>query len=143
MELTLKTLLRDLSGSLSLRLVTGEAGLERVITVPDLNRPGLILSGFHDYFPSERLQVLGKTEVTFWKTLSKATRRERLDQFILKLKPKGIILSHGVTPPRDIVAACEKADVDSDDDVDQGDFGVFQRCLSGLNHPAVQGCEGE
>ena len=32
---------------------------ERVITVPDINRPALQLTGFFDHFDSERIQVIG------------------------------------------------------------------------------------
>ncbi len=111
MELRLSQLLDDLSQPLSLRLVGGKGGLGRVIRVPDLNRPGLALSGFIDYFPAERLQILGKTEITFWQALSADARHDRLEKFIVRLKPAGLILSHDVVPPKDMSAACERAQV--------------------------------
>ena len=37
------------------------------VTTSDINRPGLQLAGFFDYFASERIQVLGKTEMTYLK----------------------------------------------------------------------------
>ncbi len=36
--------------------------------------------------------------------------------------------------------ACAKAKLDGDEDVDQTDFGLFQRCMSGENVPASPGC---
>jgi len=47
---------------LKLRCVAGRAGLNREITVPDLNRPGLALAGFYDSFAWERLQIFGRGE---------------------------------------------------------------------------------
>lgn len=35
------------------------------IEVADLNRPGLQLSGFFDYFDSDRIQIIGKSESSF------------------------------------------------------------------------------
>ncbi|MEK7474282.1 MAG: HPr(Ser) kinase/phosphatase [Candidatus Coatesbacteria bacterium] len=110
MPLTLGTLLEDLEEPLSLRLVSGGAGLERVIKTPDLNRPGLAFSGFLDWFPPDRLQVVGKTEVTFWKTLPAKVRQARIQE-VLKLKPVGFIVCHDQEPPRDICAAADAAGI--------------------------------
>ena len=40
-----------------------------VVTTSDINRPGLQFAGFFDYFASERIQVLGKVEMTYLETL--------------------------------------------------------------------------
>ena len=109
MGLRVETLLQEVGKALSLRLVSGEAGLRNEIAEPDLNRPGLALSGFLDYFPSARLQVIGKTEVTFWKSLDPETRRRRLEAIFNSFKPVGFIFSHDQEPPPDLVEmAAEK-----------------------------------
>ena len=111
MGLRIETLLQELGGPLSLRLIEGRKGLQNEIEVPDLNRPGLALSGFFDYFPAERLQVLGKTEVTFWDSLDAKIRRQRLDDIFGKFRPTGFILCHDMTPPKDLCAAAARARV--------------------------------
>jgi len=52
----------DLKGhnSLELRCIAGRRGLTRRITVPNINRPGLELSGFYDSFACERVQLFGR-----------------------------------------------------------------------------------
>jgi len=110
MGLRLETLLNDLAGPLSLRLMAGREGLKREIEVADLNRPGLALSGFLDYFPPDRLQVMGKTEVTFLETLDERTRQARLDA-IFRLKPAGFFVSHDIEPPKDVCEAGERTGV--------------------------------
>jgi len=35
---------------------------------------------------------------------------------------------------------CQQVDLDSDGDVDQSDFGIFQRCYSGDGQPADPNC---
>ena len=51
--------------SLEMKLLAGEAGLERVIREPTVNRPGLALSGFTRYFAYKRMQVMGHAEVFY------------------------------------------------------------------------------
>ncbi|MBK1733592.1 HPr(Ser) kinase/phosphatase [Thiococcus pfennigii] len=50
---------------LSLNLLAGSPGLSRPIRSPQLNRPGLELTGYFDAFRAERIQVLGNGEVSF------------------------------------------------------------------------------
>src|ERR1039457_236159 len=53
---------------LKMELVTGEAGLHRLIREGSINRPALALTGFFKYFANKRIQVLGAAEMTFLKT---------------------------------------------------------------------------
>ena len=48
---------------------------KEVITITDVNRPGLQFVGFFDYFDPARLQIVGKTEVMFLKSYSSEERR--------------------------------------------------------------------
>ena len=43
---------------------------EKYLTVPDLNRPALQLTGYFDHFDSERVQVIGYVEYTYLQTLT-------------------------------------------------------------------------
>ncbi|QTQ12439.1 HPr kinase/phosphorylase [Treponema parvum] len=51
--------------ALDLKCISGRRGLTRVITVPDVNRPGLALSGFYDSFAYQRVQLFGRGEVAY------------------------------------------------------------------------------
>ena len=57
--------------ALDLRCIGGRKGLSREISGPDLNRPGLALSGFLDEFAYDRLQLYGRGEVAYLKKLDK------------------------------------------------------------------------
>ncbi|MFP4365148.1 MAG: HPr(Ser) kinase/phosphatase [Spirochaetia bacterium] len=48
--------------ALQLKCVAGRRGLSNEIHVPELNRPGLALSGFYENFAWDRIQVFGKGE---------------------------------------------------------------------------------
>lgn len=55
---------------LQLSLIAGRDGLNREISVGDVNRPGLSLAGFFDYFGYERIQVFGLGETAYMSQLS-------------------------------------------------------------------------
>lgn len=110
MGLRIETLLEELSSRLSLRLICGEEGLKRELSVPDINRPGLAMTGFFEYFPSERLQVIGKTEITYWNTLSAAVRQQRLAQ-IFESRPAGFVISNEQIPPPELIEMGGKAGI--------------------------------
>ena len=46
--------------ALNLKCIAGRPGLVREITVPEINRPGLELSGFYDNFAYQRIQIFGR-----------------------------------------------------------------------------------
>ena len=66
---------------LSLELVAGERGLHRIIAEPAINRPGLALAGFYNYFPNKRIQLIGFAEFSFIMSLAPELRVKRLADF--------------------------------------------------------------
>ena len=54
-----------------------------MLTITDVNRPGLQFLGFYDYFDPRRLQVIGKAEFMFLKGLSPEKRKESFDNLFL------------------------------------------------------------
>jgi HPr kinase/phosphorylase len=65
--------------ALKLEVVAGQAGMAaNLIRVPDIYRPGLVLAGYFRFFPPERIQVLGRTEITYLEDLDAGRREEIL-----------------------------------------------------------------
>lgn len=56
---------------------------EALLTITDVNRPGLQFLGFYDYFDPRRLQVIGKAEVMYLKGLSPQERKKAFDNLFL------------------------------------------------------------
>ena len=56
---------------------------EAQLTITDVNRPGLQFHDFYDYFDPRRLQVIGKAEVTYLKSLTDEQRRKCFDDLFL------------------------------------------------------------
>jgi len=76
-KITLRQLFKQLEYDLGLRLVAGHAGLDRkIISVAEVNRPGLALCGYYDYFADDRIQVMGAGEIQYVRTISSQERRE-------------------------------------------------------------------
>lgn len=75
-----KVTVRELVRQFDLEVLAGWEGLDRIITTSDLYRPGLELAGFFTYYPAERPQLLGMTELTFIAGLPEEIRRERVNR---------------------------------------------------------------
>jgi len=80
--LTIDLLLKRKQESLALELLTDSRGLSRVVNRADISSPGLVLTGFTERFPSDRIQVLGETEVAFLNSLDDDRRRAALELFL-------------------------------------------------------------
>ena len=61
---------RDVQEALFLELSTGEAGIDQPIHTSDISRPGLEMAGYFNFYLSDRVQLLGKTELSFFAKLT-------------------------------------------------------------------------
>lgn len=64
---------------------------ELMIDENDVNRPGLQLMGFYEYFNPERIQIIGKMEFAYLSTIDEKMRRERLRLLFAQRIPALII----------------------------------------------------
>ncbi|HKM32057.1 MAG TPA: HPr(Ser) kinase/phosphatase [Oscillospiraceae bacterium] len=62
-----------------------------MISNNDVNRPGLQLMGFYEYFDNNRIQIAGKMEFAYLETMEEKTRVERLDLLFSKRIPALIV----------------------------------------------------
>jgi HPr kinase/phosphorylase len=105
--ITLKDLLDTGAERLALELMWGDGHLNREIEEKSLNRPGLALTGFFQYFAQRRLQVFGLAEFTYLKSLSSKEREARLREMFEKNVP-GVIISRNRNPLPEIRALAEE-----------------------------------
>jgi HPr kinase/phosphorylase len=98
---------KDLMEKFNLELVGGEEGLHRPITTSDISRPGLEMAGYFNYYPAERIQVLGKTELSFLELLDKTERLSRMEKLCADITP-GIIITRGLEIPDEFVEAADR-----------------------------------
>ncbi|MGL4521160.1 MAG: HPr(Ser) kinase/phosphatase [Bacilli bacterium] len=98
---------KDLISNFKLDVIAGEKGIERGIATSDLYRPGIQIAGFYTYYPNERVQLLGKTELTFFETLTEEQRKERVEILCTPVTP-AIIVTRDLEVPQELLAACEE-----------------------------------
>lgn len=75
---------------------------EVVITRSEINRPGLSLTGFFDYFTPERIQIIGRVESIYLAQLSDKERYTSLYNLFEK-RPVCMIIARGIEPPAEMV----------------------------------------
>lgn len=83
---------------LHLHCVCGKNGLTRSISVADLNRPGLALSGFFDSFAYKRVQLFGRGECAYLQKLIEDARVENIKKIFTYDIPC-CIFSHNIAAP--------------------------------------------
>jgi HPr kinase/phosphorylase len=97
----------DRQTELELELLTKGGGMDRLITISDINRPGLALAGYTEYFLWERIQIIGQTEISYLGTLTARDRRTAIER-ILGYDLPCIIIAKGLEPPKDLLALANK-----------------------------------
>ncbi len=86
--------------ALELRCIGGRPGLTREIHLPDLNRPGLALSGFYDKFGFDRIQIFGRGETAYLNKLQQQDEVDTIEQFFERDIPC-VVFTHSLGPTPD------------------------------------------
>jgi HPr kinase/phosphorylase len=97
-----KTKVSHLAEHFHMKVLSGEEGLGREITVTDLSRPGLQLAGYYSYYADERIQLLGLTEINFFQTLSREERLERM-RFLMQERTPCFCVTRNQPVPEEVL----------------------------------------
>jgi HPr kinase/phosphorylase len=108
-------LVRDLfqkySETLGLELLVGEKGLSRPIKFPEVQRPGISLSGYLKSYVSQRILIFGNVEILYLKDLgSTELRNERLKGILTPQIP-AVIVAGRFRPPKELITFCKQDDI--------------------------------
>ena len=106
-SVSLEKVVKDLSFQV---IYTPKDISEIFITAQDVNRPGLILTGFEDYFDPERIQFIGLTELEYFKSLTKEGFLDSLERFFSK-KPVAIVVTRDLKCGHRFLSFAEKYEV--------------------------------
>lgn len=100
----------DLKGhnSLNLRCISGRSGLVHKITIPDLNRPGLALSGFYESFAYQRCQLFGRGELAYLNKLLQEHNESYIQQLFTYEIPC-CIFTRNLEPPKEFIDMADEA----------------------------------
>lgn len=100
----------DFAKVLNLTELSPSTTTEWDIRSADLNRPGMQLCGFYEYFAFERPQVIGKVEMTYLENLEPEVRRNVLKKYFSYDLPC-VIICRGMTPPEDLLSAAKARNI--------------------------------
>ncbi|MCI5538189.1 MAG: HPr(Ser) kinase/phosphatase [Oscillospiraceae bacterium] len=91
-------------------LYTPKSPADIYITSKDINRPGLILAGYEDYFEPERIQIVGLSEIGYLTGLPILERQLVLERFFAK-HPASVLISRNLEPVDDFMRLAQKYEV--------------------------------
>ncbi len=95
----------SIASELGLKIIAGFQGIRREVFTADVNRPGLALTGYLEYFANDRIQVLGNTEIHYIERLSPAEIENRL-QYMFSFEIPAFLLSRSLVPPQIFLDIC-------------------------------------
>ena len=92
-------------------LIYGPEGFEKIeITTDDVNRPGLQLAGFFDYFEPQRLQIMGKAENAYVEQFDEEKRTDIFEKLCATGIP-AVIVTRNIEVFPELIDAAKKYDV--------------------------------
>ncbi len=109
-RLTVGQLFERLRELLELEQVGASVGLARPVTTSEASSPGLVLSGYFNRFPHERIQVFGETEITYLLTLTPAARADILAMYFSFDIPC-VFVTKSLEPPAPFLDLAERAGI--------------------------------
>ncbi len=109
-----------MTASVKLSKIINELSLEKLyytdkhndisIETSDINRPGLQLGGFFEYFGTDRIQIIGKVEMTYLAKLESELRYKSLFALFSTGIPC-VVLARGMEPFPEMMQVAKECDV--------------------------------
>lgn len=99
--------IRDLAKDLDLEIVYMPDDMEYYVHYQDIHRPGLQFAGYFEHFTHDRIQIVGRTEYTYFSHMDSETREKVLDKFFSYEIP-ALIVSRGLTVKPDVIEMAKK-----------------------------------
>lgn len=100
-------MVKNIQEKFDLELHAGRSGLNKEIVSIDVSRPGLEVAGYFSHYSSERIQIFGTTETTFFMHRLTDEEQESRAHSLCRKDTPCIILMHGHAPPEALLKACE------------------------------------
>jgi len=100
--------LEKLEKEMDLKSLTPEIDLEeRKISIPEINRPALQLTGYFEHFANERVQIIGVVELSYLNRMELEKRKQAFEAFVSKGVPC-IIFTTSEQPGDELIEICRK-----------------------------------
>jgi len=93
--------------NLGLTLLAGADGVDNIVNRPRIQKPGLALAGFLEYIHPGRIQILGKSEITFLEERAPAERSRIMSQ-LCRQGVSCFVVTTGLPPPPELLEEAER-----------------------------------
>ncbi|UDM31827.1 HPr(Ser) kinase/phosphatase [Lentilactobacillus laojiaonis] len=101
----------DLVKNSRLDVYSGQEYLaDKEITTSDISRPGLELTGFFNYYPANRVQLLGITEISYAKGMQHDELLKVMEEMCQPQTP-AFVISTQLDPPEELLEAAQKSKI--------------------------------
>ena len=111
MEFNYKISLKSIIDHFKLEVATLPQSADEIfISNPEINRPGLALSGYYELFEPTRIQLLGKAEYRFLSEMDHDTRTSTIRTF-MEYKPIALIVTSGMKVFDELLSESARAGV--------------------------------
>lgn len=112
-QISIAELLSEKESGLDLELLAGGRGLDRLVQVPRIQKPGLALAGYTKNLHPDRIQVLGSTELTYLEEIfaDDPLRAEQNIRALCALEICCFIITKGQQAPQSLLDEVERRDI--------------------------------
>ncbi len=101
-----ETPLKKIVDRFKMEVICCEDAIDSImISQMEVNRPALQMAGFFDYFESQRIQVFGKVEYTYFEQLPEDKKKETMEELFSKKIPVLVVARNMEVFPEIIEAA--------------------------------------
>lgn len=107
MESNYKIAIESIIEDLELEVIYKPEDKQYFVYEQDVNRAGLALTGYMEYFAYERIQIIGMGEYNYFKNVDKERRAEVLDKMFSYEIP-ALLVTRGLQVDEDILEAAKK-----------------------------------
>ena len=108
--LPVQKLEQDREHHLELTLMAGRNGLKKKITHSQVQKMGLALTGFIQFINPERLQIIGNTEMAYFKTLTSEMQEKVIHQ-ICSLPLSCLVITRGLEIPELLLREADEKEI--------------------------------
>lgn len=107
---SLQEMLNDVDYGLGLSSLTGDHGLDKHISSPRIQKPGLALAGYTEHLHPSRIQVLGNTEISYLQQSDLQTAEQNVRR-LCSFPVSCFIVTKGLTPPPFLLQQAKAASI--------------------------------
>lgn len=93
-----------------IKVTSGEEFLNRRILSSDLSRPAIELTGYFDFYPSKRVQLFGKTEISFIKRMTSEEKKIIFKRMCQPDTP-AFLIARDKEAPEELIEVATKAEI--------------------------------